>query len=411
MKWRRAELTYCSNVHPGTSLADVEGNVSRWVSSVAKQRELQSMAAGLWFSMPCCDELYANEALRSRFYQHLQDHQLYLGTLNGFPFGDFHQEVVKASVYRPTWADQARFDYTLKLAHLCAAAPASEGCAAEISISTLPLGYASEWSDDLHLQACRQLCLLADRLRQLKQETGRHVRVCLEMEPDCVLEKTDQLIAFFQKDLTKTAKDIDVSESTVFDFLGCCFDVCHQAVMHEDCFESMRSISDAGIAVGKIQVSSAPKLNITKKDDVEFLCSEFSEPKFLHQVKVKLDDGSLFSFSDLSDVALNKLTHEEMTQLYGRSWRLHFHVPIHLQSLSASDESAGTVLTTQSDILDVLRFISAHSSKLLVKPSLEIETYTWPQFKHDTQFDLAAGIVSELSWLEIELKALGLLLD
>ena len=41
-------------------------------------------------------------------------------TFNGFPYGDFHQSVVKHRVYEPTWADAER------LAALAATLPADQ---------------------------------------------------------------------------------------------------------------------------------------------------------------------------------------------------------------------------------------------------------------------------------------------
>ena len=38
----------------------------------------------------------------------LQEHGLYVFTLNGFPYGPFHQQPVKALVHAPDWRDEER---------------------------------------------------------------------------------------------------------------------------------------------------------------------------------------------------------------------------------------------------------------------------------------------------------------
>lgn len=60
--------------------------------------------------------------VREDFLDLLHDCGLRLTSLNGFPYGQFHEGAVKAEVYRPTWAEPQRLEYSLQLAHLLAAA-------------------------------------------------------------------------------------------------------------------------------------------------------------------------------------------------------------------------------------------------------------------------------------------------
>src|SRR5213592_3688 len=71
-------------------------------------------------------------------------------TLNGFPFGDFHQTVVKHRVYEPTWQNPARFAYTRDLITILdRLLPAKT----EGSISTLPIAWAQPSLDHLRQTA------------------------------------------------------------------------------------------------------------------------------------------------------------------------------------------------------------------------------------------------------------------
>ena len=54
----------------------------------------------------------------------LDDEGLYVAIINGFPYGPFHGTPVKASVYAPDWRDPARVAYTLDLIRDPAGAPA-----------------------------------------------------------------------------------------------------------------------------------------------------------------------------------------------------------------------------------------------------------------------------------------------
>ena len=79
------------------------------------------------------------EALRE-FRDFLARNRMYVFTINGFPYGTFHDTRVKEAVYLPDWRDPERLRYTNQLADLLAQLlpddPAIEG-----SISTVPGAY------------------------------------------------------------------------------------------------------------------------------------------------------------------------------------------------------------------------------------------------------------------------------
>ena len=53
--------------------------------------------------------------LLQQFHNFLQERGVYVFTLNGFPYGPFHQQPVKALVHAPDWRDEERVAYTLRL--------------------------------------------------------------------------------------------------------------------------------------------------------------------------------------------------------------------------------------------------------------------------------------------------------
>lgn len=394
--WPRAELTYCSNVHPGANQAQVARIIDGALSRVRRRRGLDVMAGGLWFSRDTAGDLLAGDKLGS-FAQLLERNGIRLFTLNGFPAIDFHSRRVKQAVYRPDWADAERLDYTLALARILAElldADAPEG-----TISTVPLGFAPDWNETRHKAALQALCRALVELDKLYRQTGKRIRLCLEMEPGCALQDTDTLIGFFRVDLADRLQSLGLPPQLLDDHLGICFDVCHQAVMFEDIYEVMQRIQEAGIVIAKIQLSSALQLTDPHDNEARATLAEFAEPRYLHQSCCRDREGRLHSVLDL-DEAFTTLPPDA-------PWRVHFHVPIQAESLIC--EGLGT---TQREIGRALDFLRDHPG---LHPHLEVETYTWgvlPRAIRPADEDgIVDGLAAELFWLEAQMQQRGLLQD
>ncbi len=382
-KWDARDIAYCSNVHAGESAAQICENLRHYIEPVRQQRGLASMATGLWISASAARELKSPQLL-TEFQQALETSGLQLTSINGFPYGGFHQQEVKAKVYLPDWSDQARLRYTKDLADILAAClPDDCDCGA---ISTLPLGYKRHWSSAKQRMSIAHLSILMQYLDKLYQRTGKKILVCLEMEPDCVLESSVELVDFFQNQVQPHILN--------HQYLAVCYDVCHQAVMHEDAKASLQQITDADIPIGKIQLSSALKAQFAGDDSdgrLLSLLSQFCEPKYLHQVKSRTAQGELLASNDLLD-ALTVLSQEN-------AWRVHFHVPIHAETLMHPQ-----LHTTRDDLLRVFDFLAEHPD---LKPWLEVETYSWQVLPQGLcpvdDAGLIAGIVNELNWVVAQL--------
>src|SRR5262249_48419741 len=153
------------------------------------------MGVGLWLSAKAAEQLLLNHA-EHEFGEWLAAHGLVPYTLNGFPYGDFHQEIVRHRVYEPNWWQPERLHYTMQLAEIQdeLLAPGMEG-----SISTLPIAWGTPCPDRPELeQAAIQLKQAARWLHQLESESGRLIHVCLEPEPGCVFSFADDAIHFFE---------------------------------------------------------------------------------------------------------------------------------------------------------------------------------------------------------------------
>ena len=99
----RAHLTYCSNIHPGETWAEVRANLERYVPSVRDQvAPGQPFGIGLRLSAQAASDLSRVPVLEE-LCDFLARNDLYVFTLNGFPYGKFHGARVKEGVYLPDW--------------------------------------------------------------------------------------------------------------------------------------------------------------------------------------------------------------------------------------------------------------------------------------------------------------------
>src|SRR4051812_42288876 len=244
-----AQLTYCTNVHPGETLADVRALLKRHVSAVkAAIAPLDCpFGVGLRLAASAADALADADEL-ARFKAELSGAGLYCFTLNGFPYGAFHGTRVKENVYLPDWRDPERLRYTQVLARVLAEL-LPLGVAG--SISTVPGCFkpnaAGAGAERLMAHAMIDVVAM---LVDIARSTGRHIALALEPEPECFLETTDETLRFFeahlfsreaQQRLVQVA-DVEPTEAEriLRRHVGVCLDTCHAAVEFEAPLEAFR---------------------------------------------------------------------------------------------------------------------------------------------------------------------------
>ena len=96
--WQLADIGYCTNVHPGETLAELHANLQRYVAAVRQHQGLQRQATSLWLSAACTRQLMANPTNLEHLSDALKRNGIALTSLNGFPYGDFTSAVVKERV-------------------------------------------------------------------------------------------------------------------------------------------------------------------------------------------------------------------------------------------------------------------------------------------------------------------------
>jgi hypothetical protein len=396
-------LGYCTNVFPAESWTDTFAQLRAHLPALkARLSPDAPFGVGLRLSAVAARELDA-PAVLAEFQSWLADSGLYVFTINGFPYGGFHREVVKDAVYRPDWSEPTRLDYTLRLARLLAALLPDD--LTEASISTVPLSYKRWFSNNSAASAAiRRACCgrLADTvvaLHRLAEATGKRIHIDLEPEPDCLLEQSEETVRFFSQWLWPIAAPIvagrlgvsvDAAGEALRRHVGVCYDTCHFAVGHERPEAAIARLRSAGVTIGKAQLSSALRVVLPEdaaaRQDVARELARFAESTYLHQVVGRGSQG-LSRYADLPE-ALAAIRHDQSEE-----WRVHFHVPIFLREF-------GALASTQQDIAAALRLLERAGCR-----QLEIETYTWDVLPADLRSDLDSLIQREYQWVLERLAA------
>ena len=347
MKFGENHLSYCTNVHPAETFDELIETLRTDVRKV-KQSVSNDEPFGVGLRLSAQMVLSMDVNRQQTLIDTLRHEDMYVFSVNGFPYGDFGVGVVKSSVYEPGWDDIKRLEYTKAIANLLVQLPGP----ASRSISTVALGNADIFQDDVRLnQAVNHLRALCIHLDTLYQETGVFVDLCLEPEPATFLETSEDVIAFF-------VGYGFTDEAGPNRHVSICYDTCHQAVMFEDPQACLEALVDAGIRIGKMQISNAISLREPAKQAHRSALLEFDEPRFLHQVVA--NRGALFAL-DLPNVR-----DPEAEWLQAPEWRCHFHVPLHWVG-------AGGLSSTADDWKAALQYAIEHQ----ICTHFEIETYTW----------------------------------
>ncbi|MCL6275377.1 metabolite traffic protein EboE [Muricauda sp. 2012CJ35-5] len=392
------QLTYCTNIHQGENWKVTFDNLKKYVPVIKQEvAPTQKFGLGLRLSNKASEELAADNNLFD-FKRWLNEEDIYVFTMNGFPFGNFHGERVKDMVHAPDWTTEDRLVYTKRLFHqLSELLP--EGISGGISTSPISYKYWHKSEEDrinAMSAGAKHMLQVAIQLYETESESGKYMHLDIEPEPDGLLENSDEVVQYFADYLLPIGipmfmDKFDLDEETAAErikkYLTVCYDICHFSLAFENPKDTFAKFDSNGIRVGKIQVSAALKIlfDKTNASNIWEALEKFNEPTYLHQV-TRLNNGKVRTYSDLPELFADKNNPTEL--------RAHFHVPIFLEEFDYLN-------STQDQILDVLEYLREHPK---LSEHLEVETYTWDVLPSHLKSDLSESIVRELQWLKNRLE-------
>ena len=116
-------LTYSTLVHPGDTWDDMWTVLTTYVPQVKKRASAPNAPFGvsLRLSNASAATLRQEQAPeRDKLKGFLADNDMYLYTVNAFPYGPFKGQIVKEQVYEPDWRTEERTQYTINVADILA---------------------------------------------------------------------------------------------------------------------------------------------------------------------------------------------------------------------------------------------------------------------------------------------------
>jgi hypothetical protein len=390
-------LAYCSNIHTGESWKDHFDKLKAHIPVIKERLSPdQSFGIGLRLSNVASLELRKEEQLRD-FRAWLNENHCYVFTMNGFPYGSFHNTRVKDQVHAPDWTTADRVQYTIRLAQLLAVLlpETMDG-----GISTSPLSYRfwhkEEERHEVFEKATMHVLQVVEQLIKIKATTGKSLHLDIEPEPDGLLGESSEFLDWYLDYLLpmgtiflaeKFRCSEDEAEQHIKAHVQLCYDVCHFAICYEEHKSVINRLHSLGIRTGKIQISAALKAGFAGDEEKRNLVIDafrtIDEPTYLHQVVARQQDGRLLRYADMPD-ALADASNATVTE-----WRAHFHVPLFI-------ENYGLLQSTRSDIEKVLEIHQQHP----FTGHLEVETYTWEVLPAALRLPIDESIIRELQWVK-----------
>ncbi|HEY8915599.1 MAG TPA: metabolite traffic protein EboE [Chitinophaga sp.] len=395
-------LTYCTNIHPGENWDAHFKQLQLHIPLVkAALGPDQPFGIGLRLSNKASLEL-SKEAALQEFKDWLQQQGCYVFTMNGFPYGGFHNVTVKDQVHVPDWTTGDRVTYTIRLFRLLAAL-LPEGM--EGGVSTCPLSYklwnrCAEEKASVTESATLNLLLVVEQLARIRRSGGPLLHIDIEPEPDGMLENSQEYIDWYFQQLMpagipflsdKLGVTEDAAAQMLKDHVQLCYDVCHFALAYEQPEAVLNIMRQYGLKIGKLQISAAlkallPAAGSQERANVIDAFRTFNEPTYLHQVIARTGNGYTH-YPDLPEA----LADAENPQV--QEWRSHFHVPLFI-------DHYGLLSATREDIQQVL----ALQQTQLFTTHLEVETYTWEVLPPDLKLPMDQSIARELAWVQQQLE-------
>jgi hypothetical protein len=380
-------LGYCTNIHRGETWEETWRGLEDYTLRVRREvSPKKPYGIGLRLSEQAARKL-AEPCQLAEFQEWLEKHNCYVFTINGFPYGSFHGTRVKEQVFRPDWTTPERVEYTNLLFDLLSKL-LPKGMSG--SVSTLP-GSFKEFGvgiDELGL-IFDNLKITAEHIERISEKTGQDLHLGLEPEPLGLFETSGETLKFFAHYL-----DRHPTHRHFFKVVGMNYDCCHLAIEFEEAQEALNRVTEAGIRLSKLHLSSALRFKPTPENRERL--RSFDEPVYFHQVVMHDGDAPLRRFRDIP-VALQAASLPGAP--LGDEWRVHFHIPLHAQP-------GGGFEGTTDHLHGTMDWLAKNPTAC---QHVEMETYTWAVLPENLRSgDVVDQLVAEYQWTLGELGRRGI---
>jgi sugar phosphate isomerase/epimerase len=381
------ELTYCTNIHAAEGWPQVFENLKRYAPQLRNRLDPDGrFGLGLRLANNEAIELLSGSNLDD-LKHFLQDSGLYVALINGFPYGWFYERKLKDQVFAPDWHTEERVSYTLRLVEILGRLLPEE---LDGGISTCPLSY-KRWNDSIRPDwdlLVQNIIRTAARLFESKRRDGQDIHLDIEPEPDGLVETTVEFVRFFERLLhegvpllAKSAQlSIAQAEDALRQHIAFCYDLCHSTVEYEDSRIVIDALRNAGIRIGRVQISSAVKVAKPSQSGAREQLSTLVDPVYLHQII-----GDCERYADLPEAI------DQIKDARSSEWRIHYHVPLFMATY-------GELESTQAEVRKALAELRS-----VEVSHLEIETYTWGVLPSHLRLDIVDSIEREYRWVLAQL--------
>lgn len=397
IKYSKNHLTYCTNIHINTNWEESLHNLNRYTISIKKSiAPNKEFGIGLCLSNTIVDNLITAQNI-TLFKNWLVFNNMYVLTLNGFVYKHFHKKNIKENIYKPDWSTEERLLYTKKLIHLFSNIITKKNG----SISTVPICYKKTMDNYKERYRILQksiinLMEITKLLVTISKEKKINLYLCLEPEPDCFLENTNDILNFYNHYLIPYGSEylnknykypINYAKKQICKYIQICYDVCHFAIQYEKPEETFTTLRKNKITIGKIQLSSLLNIQTPKNKKIKFKKTKqlhiYSKTQFLHQTRTHDKTKNQINYPDL----LKIIDIKHITDVKKYNWRIHYHIPLYRKTYNAYN-------TSQEYIKKVIQQLDPKKEH-----HLEIETYTWEALHKKQNIDVVGSIVKEYTYI------------
>lgn len=301
----------------------------------------------------------------------------------------------KTDAHRPDWRSEERLGYMFRAANLAAEVTETNAFSittnAFASRSAIDAGMPGNWAA-LTLNLIR----VVEHLVRIRERTGLTMHIDLEPEPGSLLRNTDDIVRYWQQWLmprgaAMLSDRMPVTDGTaveaVLRHVRIALDTAHAAVVWDDPANSLDRLQDAGVQIGRLQVSTAVECeipaNADERADVVAALRSLEHPTLLQQVVAAREGATVARYDDLAD-AIAVIDESE-----GQTWRVHTHAPV-------LADGYGVLRSTRPVTERWLREISSRGMDVGL---IELRSANWSVVPADDRSDVAEMITREAEWV------------